>query len=430
MPTILDRFRRSWNAFIGRDPTSDLGDINNFDIWNSTSYRPDRVKLGHNSAFTIVPAIYNRLAIDVAAIDFKHVKVDENGNYIDTVRSRLNECLSVEANIDQTGRAFIQDVAMSLFDEGCVAIVPVDADLNRSKLEVQEAEVYSLRVGRILAWYPESVKVKLYNDRTGRQEDIMVPKSLAAIIENPFYATMNEPNSTMQRLVRTLNRLDAANDRNASGKLDLIIQLPYVVKSETRKEQAEKRRGEIEDQLVNSKYGIAYTDGTEHITQLNRPVENTLWQQAKDLTEQVFNQLGLTMAILNGTASEQETLNYYSRTIEPVCSAISEEMLRKFLTRTARTQGHSIMFFRDPFKLVPVNQLGEIADKLINGEVVTSNEIRAELGYKPVDTARANELSNKNINPIQSEQIEEAPVEDENLDTNELDQTMEDDQNE
>lgn len=428
MPTILDRFKRSWNAFIGRDPTPDFGSD---DYWSGTSYRPDRVRLTRNNAYAIVPSIYNRIAMDVASIDFRHVRLDENGNYKETIDSRLNNCLSVEANVDQTGRSLIQDAVMSMFDEGCIAIVPVDAELNPSRTEIQEAKIYSMRVGKIVEWYPTSIKVNLYNDRTGKKQDVILPKSLVSIVENPLYATMNEPNSTLQRLIRTMNKLDAYNEQNASSKLDLIIQLPYVIKSESRKQQAELRRSEIEDQLTNTKYGIAYTDGTEHITQLNRPVENTLWQQTKDLTEQLFNQLGLTPSIINGTASEQELLNYYSRTIEPICSVLAEEMVRKFLTVTARSQMQSILYFRDPFKLVPVTKLAEIADKFINGEVLSSNEIRAELGYKPVDTSRANELSNKNINPISGEQIEESPEEETNVsETEQLAETVEDDQNE
>lgn len=428
MPSILERFRRSWNAFIGRDPTPD----ENFGagFFGGTIYRPDRSRLSRNSSNTIIASIYNRIALDVASIDFKHVKLDQNENYKTTVDSPLNNCLTVEANIDQTGRSFIQDIVMTMFDEGVCAVVPVDADLNTNRTMVQEAKIYSIRVGRITGWNPTTVRINLYNDQTGRHEEITLPKSLVGIVENPLYSIMNEPNSTLQRLVRTLNRLDVLNEQNSSGKLDLIIQLPYVVKSEMRKQQAEQRRGEIEDQLVNSKYGIAYTDGTEHITQLNRPVDNNLWQQAKDLTEDLFNQLGLTVAVFNGTANEQELLNYYSRTIEPICSAIADEAKRKFLTQTARSQKQSILFFRDPFKLVPVTKLAEIADKFINGEVLSSNEIRAELGYQPVDTQRANELSNKNINPIQSEQIEEAPEAEEEVNEAEmLGKFLEDDQN-
>ncbi len=430
MPSILDRFKKSWNAFIGRDPTPE--NFYNDGYYGGIGYRPDRVRLTRNNSTSIVAPIYNRIATDVSQLDFKHVKVDQNENYLETIDSPLNNCLKVEANIDQASRAFIQDVVLSMFDEGVIAIVPVDADLNPDKTAVQEARISSLRTGKIVSWYPTHVKVNLYNDRTGKRQDITLPKTLVSIVENPFYSIMNEPNSTVQRLVRTLNKLDLYNEQVGSNKLDLIIQLPYVVKSEMRKQQAEQRRQEIEDQLVGSKYGIAYTDGTEHITQLNRAVENNLWQQAKDLTEQLFNQLGLTSSILNGTASEQESLNYYNRTVEPICSAIAEEMIRKFLTKTARSQGHSIMFFRDPFKLVPVTQIADVADKFTQNEILTSNEIRAEIGYKPVDTQRANDLINKHTNPlIESEQIVEAPEEEIDVEGTGLLEALEgDDQNE
>lgn len=391
MPTIGERFKRSWNAFIGRDPTTYQID------YAGTSYRPDKRYLRSN-AQSILGFVYNRIAVDVASVDIRHVRVDENGSYKETIDSYLNDCFSLEANLDQSGRAFIQDVAMSMFDEGVVALVPTDCEVNKSRTEVEGANVYSLRTGRIVTWYPTDIKVDVYNERLGKREEIIVPKTLTAIIENPFYSLMNEPNSTLQRLLRTIADLNVYNGNNTSGKLDLIIQLPYVIKSELRKREAEKRRKELEDQLNGSTYGVAYADGTERIIQLNRSLENNLWAQVKELTEQLYNQLGITTSIFDGTADEATMINYYNRTIEPVVAAICDDSKRKFLSRTAITQGQSIKYFRDPFKLVPVSQLAEIADKLSRNEILSSNELRAEMGYKPVDNERANALQNKNIN--------------------------------
>lgn len=412
MPTLAERFKNSWNAFMGRDPTRVDG--------YGSSFRPDRIRYTRNSAQSVVGSIYNRIAVDVAAIDFRHVRLDEDGHYKEDIDSYLNDRLKYEANLDQTGRSFIQDVVISMFDEGSVAIVPVDCETNSLRTAVSESNIYQLRTGKITAWYPNAVRVNVYNQDTGRHQEIILPKTLVAIIENPFYSIMNEPNSTLQRLLRTISKLDAFNDQNASGKLDLIIQLPYVIKSELRRKEAEKRRAEIEQQLTEGKYGVAYTDGTEHVIQLNRSLENNLWTQVKELTEQLYSQLGLTASILDGTADEQTMTNYYSRSIEPICSAITMELLRKFLTVTARSQRQSIMFFRNPFKLVPVAQVAEIADKFTRNEILSSNEVRSIIGYKPSEDPRANELRNKNINTSNEELKEEQdtggePNEEENL---------------
>lgn len=408
MPTVLDRFKKSWNAFLGRDPT-----VIRSEYGYGSSSRPDRMRFTYNNAQTIIASVYNRIAIDVSAIDIKHVQLDKNQTYDSDVDSYLNDCLRYEANIDQTGRAFIQDVVQSMFDEGCVAIVPTVADLNKTNTVVSEAKVYSLRTGKITAWFPTAVTVNCYNDRIGRKEDITLPKSLVAIIENPFYAVMNEPNSTLQRLLRTINQLNSYNDQNAAGKLDMIIQLPYVIKSDLKRQEAERRRAEIEEQLTGSKYGIAYADGTERIVQLNRSLENNLWQQVKDLTEELYNQLGMTAAIFDGTANEQAMINYNNRTIEPICAAIANELERKFLTPTARTQGHAIRYFRDPFKLVPVNQLADIADKFTRNEIMSSNEFRVKIGLPPSDDPKADELRNANLNQSTEElaqQNSELPI--------------------
>lgn len=404
MPTVLDRFKKSWNAFMGRDPT-----IDHKEYGYGSSIRPDRMRFTYNNAQTIIASVYNRIAIDVSAIDIKHVKLDENKTYEDDVNSYLNDCLMYEANIDQTGRAFIQDVVQSMFDEGCVAVVPTEADLNQTRTKVNEAKIYSLRTGKVIAWYPTAVTVNVYNDRTGRREDITLPKSVVAIIENPFYSVMNEPNSTLQRLLRTINQLNTFNDQNSSGKLDMIIQLPYVIKSDLKRQEAERRRAEIEEQLTGSKYGIAYADGTERIVQLNRSLENNLWQQVKELTEELYNQLGLTQTIFDGTANEQTMINYNNRTIEPICAAIANELERKFLTVTARTQGHAIRYFRDPFKLVPVNQLADIADKFTRNEIMSSNEFRVKIGFKPSDDPKADELRNANLNQSNEELAAQNP---------------------
>jgi hypothetical protein len=338
--------------------------------------------------------VYNRVALDVASVNIRHVRLDEDGRYVEEMKTHLNECLRLEANIDQTCLDFIQDAVASMFDEGCVALVPIDTDRNP---EDGSFDIYSIRTGKIIDWYPSHVKVRVYNDRTGNKEDIIMPKRAVGIVPNPFYTIMNEPNSTVQRLIRKLNLLDSIDEQSGSGKLDLIIQLPYVIKSQARRDQAEERRKAIEMQLSGSKYGIAYTDGTERITQLNRPVENNLMKQIEYLTAMVYSQLGITQSVLDGTADEQTMLNYYTRAIEPVICAIVCEMNRKFLTKTARTQGQSISFFRDPFKLVPVNHIAEIADKFTRNEILSSNEIRHIIGMKPSDDPKADQLINSNI---------------------------------
>ena len=389
------RFQNAWNAFFNKDPTVFSPNAVYEDYGYSTSYRPDRFRLSRGSERTIVTTVYNRIAMDVASIDIEHVKVDANGRFVENVRSGLNNALTTDANIDQTGRAFIQDVVMSMFDEGCVAIVPVDTTENPER--TGSYDILTLRTGRITAWFPKHVRVEVYNENIGRKQEIVLMKQMVGIVENPLYSIMNEPNSTLQRLIRTINRLDAVNEQNASGKLDLIIQLPYIIKTQARQNQAETRRKAIEAQLVNSKLGIAYTDGTERITQLNRPLENNLWTQVKELTSMLYNQLGLTESIFDGTADEKTMINYYSRTVEPILAAITEEMARKFLTKTARTQGQDIKYFRNPFQLVPVNELAEIADKFTRNEIATSNEIRAEIGWRPSDDPGADELRNKNL---------------------------------
>lgn len=387
---LMDRIQRGWNAFRNRDPTTEYGDTG-----IGYAYRPDRVRFSRGNERSIVTSVYNRIALDAAAITIQHVQLDENDRYTNYIDSGLNNCLTLEANIDQTGRAFRQDVVMSMFDEGVVAIVPTDTSKNPNLTE--SYDIYSMRTGKILEWKPAHVRVQVYNERTGRKEDILLPKKHVAIIENPLYAVINEPNSTMQRLIRKLCLLDAVDEQSSSGKLDLIIQLPYVVKTEARREQANARRQQIEEQLTGSKYGIAYTDGTEHITQLNRPVENNLMKQIEYLTNMLYSQLGITQAILDGTADDKTMLNYYSRTIEPIVSAIADEMKRKFLSKTARSQKKTIMFFRDPFKLVPVNDIAEIADKFTRNEILSSNEIRQIVGIKPSKDPKADRLINSNI---------------------------------
>ena len=389
-PSIFSRARRAWNIFMNRDPIRDYSYHG-----ASSSYRPDRVRLSRGNERSIVTSVYNRIAMDAAAIDIFHVRLDKNGRYVETITSGLNNCLTSEANIDQTGRAFKQDTVLSMLDEGCVAMIPVDTDDNPD--ETGSYTIETMRTGKILEWYPRDVKVQVYNDLKGIKEDITVPKRTIAIIENPLYAVINEPNSTMQRLIRKLNLLDAVDEQSSSGKLDLIIQLPYVIKTEARRQQAEQRRKDIETQLSGSKYGIAYTDGTEHITQLNRAVENNLMSQVTYLTSMLYSQLGITQGILDGSADEKTMLNYYNRTIEPILSAIVDEMKRKFLTKTARSQLQSISFFRDPFKLVPVTELAEISDKMTRNEIMSSNEIRQIIGMKPSDDPKADELRNKNL---------------------------------
>lgn len=385
------RLKHAWNVLVNnRDPTNNYKDIG-----SGFYYRPDRPRLTRGNERSIVTSVYNRIALDVSSVNIQHVRLDDNGRFVSVIESGMNNCLTLEANVDQTGRAFIQDVVMSMLDEGCVAIVPIDTTLNPNV--TNSYDILSMRTGKILEWYPSHVKVRVYNEKTGKKEDITLPKSTVGIIENPLYAVINESNSTMQRLIRKLGLLDVTDEQTASGKLDLIIQLPYIIKTEARRQQAETRRKDIEMQLAGSKYGIAYTDGTERITQLNRSVENNLMKQIEYLTNMLYSQLGITQSILDGTADEQAMLNYYSRTIEPILSAIVDEMKRKFLTKTARSQFQSISFFRDPFKLVPVNNIAEIADKFTRNEILTSNEIRQIIGMKPSDDPKADELVNANI---------------------------------
>lgn len=407
---FLQRIKRGWNAFNNnRDPTYRFGT----DLGMSSTYRPDRSRFTRGNERTLVTSIYNKIALDVASIDIKHVRLDDDGRYVEDIHSDLNNCLTLEANTDQTAKAFIQDVVQSMFDEGAVAIVPIDTDYDPT--ENDSYKIFTMRTGKILEWYPQHVKVQVYNERTGKREDLKLPKSAVAIVENPLYAVINEPNSTMQRLVRKLSLLDAIDEQSGSGKLDLIIQLPYVIKSTARRQQAEERRKDIEMQLSGSKYGIAYTDGTERITQLNRPVENNLMKQIEYLTSMLQSQLGFHQSILDGTADEKTMLNYESRTVVPIVSAIVDEMKRKFLTKTARSQLQSIVFFRDPFKLVPIAQLAEVSDKLTRNEIMTSNEIRQKIGMKPSKDPKADQLRNSNIaqsedNPTPSPQMTEEIV--------------------
>ena len=388
---FLNRLQHSWNAFMNRDPTAYYTNAGG----NYYTYRPDRIRLTRGNERSIVTSVYNRIGLDVASIDIKHCRLDKNGRFIEVIDSSLNNCLNLEANIDQTGRAFKQDIVMSMLDEGCVAIVPIDTTINPSVSG--SYDINSMRTGKILEWYPAHVKVKVYNDQTGNYEELILPKSTVGIVENPLYAVMNEPNSTLQRLIRKLNLLDAIDEQSGSGKLDLIIQLPYTIRSDARRQQAEKRRKEIESQLSDSKYGIAYADGTERITQLNRSVENNLMSQIEYLTSMLYSQLGITQSILDGTADEQTQLNYLTRSIEPIVSAIVDEMKRKFLTKTARSQNQSISYFRDPFKLVPVNDIAEIADKFTRNEIMTSNEMRQVIGMQPSNDPKADQLVNSNI---------------------------------
>lgn len=393
---MTQRIRSGWNAFIGRDPTSTSIPLSEEMSGFGYSSRPDRVRYTKGNQRSIVASIYNRISVDVASIKIEHAKLDKDGRYKERFSSGLNDCINVSANVDQTGRALIQDIVESMFDEGVVAVVPTDTNID--PIKTGSYDILELRTGKIIAWYPKMVKVHAYNENTGKYQDILVPKDEVAIIENPFYSIMNEPNSTLQRLIQAINKLNSANDISTSSKLDLIIQLPYVTKSPQRKEEAKRRRKEIEDQLSTSKLGIAYTDGTEKVTQLNRSLDNNLWTQVKELTEQLYSQLGVTPSILDGTADEATRINYFNSTIEPICSAIVDEFERKFLTKTARTQGQAIVFFRDPFKLVPVSQLADIADKFTRNEIMTSNEIRGEIGMKPVKDPKADMLINKNLN--------------------------------
>ena len=406
---MRDRLQHAWNAFVYNDNTY----TNPQNLGGFSTFKPDRVHFSRGVEKSIVTSVYNRLALDVASLAIKHVRLDENGSFMEEVNSGLQNCLNVEANIDQTGRAFVQDVVMSMLDEGCVAIVPVDTTVNPAVSG--SYELNTMRTGKILEWYPAHVRVRVYNEKKGIHEEITLPKSSVAIIENPLYAVINEPNSTMQRLIRKLNLLDVVDEQTSSGKLDLIIQLPYVIKSEARRKQAEERRKDIEMQLSGSKYGIAYTDGTERITQLNRPAENNLMKQVEYLTGMLYSQLGLTQSIMDGSADDKTMLNYYNRTIEPIIAAIVDEIKRKFLTKTARSQKQTIMYFRDPFKLVPVNEIAEIADKFTRNEIMTSNEIRQIVGMKPADDPSADELRNKNLNQSGKEiEAKQAPDKNQN----------------
>lgn len=394
--TVGSRLKHAWNAFLNRAPTANY----QYGIGGGYAYRQDRFRLTRGNERSIVTSVYNRIALDVAAINIQHVQLDDEGRFLNVIKSGLNDCLSLEANLDQTGRAFIQDVVMSMMDEGVVAIVPIDTTIDP---DISNGfDITSMRVGKVVDWYPQHVKLEVYNEQTGTKQTITMPKRNVAIIENPLYAVINEPNSTMQRLVRKLNLLDAVDEQSSSGKLDLIIQLPYVIKSDARRKQAELRRKDIEEQLSGSKYGIAYIDGTEHVTQLNRSVENNLMKQIEYLTSMLYSQLGITQSILDGTADEKTMLNYYNRTIEPILSAIVDEMKRKFLTKTARTKNKSIKFFRDPFKLVPISEIAEITDKFTRNEVASSNEMRQVIGWKPSDDPKADELRNSNISQSDS----------------------------
>lgn len=386
---LSTRLAHAWNAFTSRDPTQYIITGPGY------SLRPDRPRLSRGNEKSIATSIFNRIALDVSSVNIKHCRLDKNGRYVEDIDSGLNNCLNLEANKDQTGRAFIQDVVLSMLDEGCVALVPVETTIDPKSSNSYQID--SMRTGKITEWYPDMIRVRLYNDRTGEKEEILLPKNQVAIIENPLYAVVNEYNSTMQRLIRKLSLLDVTDEQTASGKLDLIIQLPYVIKTETRREQAERRRKDIIDQLAGSQYGIAYTDGTEKITQLNRSLENNLLKQVEYLTNMVYSQLGITQSVLDGTADEKTMLNYMNRTVEPIISAIVDELKRKFLTKTARSQLQSIVYFRDPFRLVPVNGIAEIADKFTRNEIMTSNEIRQIVGMQPSKDPKADELVNSNI---------------------------------
>lgn len=410
--TFGSRIKHAFNAFMNRDPTPDYRNIG-----PGHSVRPDRPRFTRGNERTIVTSIYNRIAIDVASINISHCRIDDDNRFVGAISSSLNNCLNLEANIDQTGRAFMQDIVMSMLDEGSVAIVPVETTFDPKK--TGSYDIMSMRTGKILEWYPNHVKVRVYNERIGEQEEIMLRKDQVAIVENPLYAVINEHNSTMQRLKRKLSLLDSMDERTSTGKLDMIIQLPYVIKSEARRKEADRRRTELETQMSGSTYGIGYIDGTERIVQLNRPLDNNLLKQVEYLTTQLYSQLGITQAILDGTASEQELLNYHSRTIEPIISAIVDEMKRKFLTKTARSQKQTIMFFKDPFKLVPLNTLANVAGVFTMNEIITANEVRQIIGMKPSDDPKADQLVNSNINqtgmmpmepePPMEEGMEESP---------------------
>lgn len=400
--SLFTKVRHGWNLFVGRDPTKEEDKLI---VGNFVSYgtRPDRMILSKGTDRSIINTIYNRIALDVASAKIVHAEIDGNGKFKRELDTTLDECLTLQANLDQTARDFIHEIAFSVMHEGVIAVVPVEVD--RSIYEEGALKIYEMRVGKIKQWYPNAINVELYDERDGVRKERTVPKENVAIIVNPFYSVMNEPNSTLKRLVRSLNLLDAVDERTGAGKLDIIIKLPYVVKTDVKRQQAEHRRKLIEEQLEKSDYGIAYIDGTEQVVQLNRPMENTLAERTKNLQSTLYSQLGITEEILNGTASEETMLNYYSRTIEPLLSAIADEFKRKFLSRTARSQGQSIWFFRDPFKLVPVSKVADIADKFTRNEILSSNEIRAIIGYKPVDDPQADQLRNKNLNQSTDENV-------------------------
>lgn len=404
MPTILDRIKRRWNAFRNnRDPTTEftVSQAPNYGI--GEYFKPDRFHYSTANARSIVAAILNRIALDAAQVDIQHVRLDKQGRVIEIVDDDLNQCFSVSANLDQTGRQFRQDLFSSLLDEGSIAIVPVNTDFDPRSTD--SYKIYDMRIGRIVNWYPDRVKIDLYNEETGKHEDVILPKKMVGIVENPFYAVMNEPNSTLKRLIRKMNILDAIDEQSGSGKLDLIIQLPYTVRTETKREQAEERRKDIEMQLTNSKYGIAYIDSTEHITQLNRAVDNNLMKQVEYLTEQLMGQLGITPEIMNGTAEQDAMTNYTSRTIEPIVSAPVAEIHRKFLSKTARSQGHAVQMFLNPFRLIPANTIAEISDKLTRNEILSSNEVRGLIGFRPVDDPIADQLRNANISAAKDQKF-------------------------
>lgn len=386
---LADRLKHAWNAFKNKDPTV------YYDTGPAYGYRPDRRRSPAGNERSIITSIFNRIAMDVAAVRFVHAKVDDHGNFLEEIHSGLNDCLNIEANIDQTARMFIQDITLSMLDEGCVAVIPIDTGI-RPK-DTSTIDILSMRTGKILEWRPKHVKVQVYNDNTGLKEDIVIPKTMVAVVENPLYSVVNEPNSTLQRLIRKLNLLDVSDEKTSSGKLDLIIQLPYVIKSQTRRDQAEMRRKDIEKQLAEGKYGIAYTDGTERITQLNRPVENNLMKQIEYLRDMLYSQLGLTQAIMDGSADESTMLNYYNRTVLPIAAAITEEMRRKFLSKTARSQKQTILAYRDPFDLMPITNFADLADKLTRNEIVSSNEIRQKINMAPSNDPKANMLINSTL---------------------------------
>ena len=405
--TVTTRLKHAWNVFTNREPYG-----TRFSVGPSYGYRPDRPLFSRGNERSIITSVYNRIALDVSSMTIQHVRLDDSDRFKEIVDSGLNNCLTMEANVDQTGRAFIQDVVMSMLDEGCVAIVPIETSFDPEKSG--SFTIDTMRTGKIIEWFPRHVKVRLYDDRCGKKKDVLLPKSTIGIVENPFYAVMNEPNSTMQRLIRKLNLLDAIDEQSSSGKLNLIVQLPYVIKTEARRQQAEQRRKDIEDQLAGSKYGVAYTDGTEHVVQLNRPVENNLMSQIEYLTSMLYSQLGLTQGILDGSADDKTIQNYLTRMVEPILSAIVDEIKRKFLTKTARSQKQSILFFRDPFKLVPVDKIAEMTDKFTRNEVMTSNEIRQKIGMKPSSDPKADELRNSNLSAPAADTRVSTPKEDNN----------------